>query len=105
MYSKLPVSSLESRALNNDAKAVEELHTRANAGLKRARLALERIALKINRPKQVKPQVNRPEQPNQTNTCAHIHYDWDCPCCLKQWDDGLQEILRTEDKSEPRLEY
>lgn len=44
MYTKLPVSSLETKAARGDEKARSELVSRANAGLRRATLALERLA-------------------------------------------------------------
>lgn len=48
-YTKLPVSSLETKSSRGDTAAHDELKARANAGLRRATLALERLA-KTNRP-------------------------------------------------------
>jgi hypothetical protein len=92
MYHKLPVSSLESRALNNDPRAIAELHARANNGLRRATLALERIA--GNKPR-TNP-VNTPATPKLTtpqSTCNHTHYDFDCPTCVSHWNKSFEPLI------------
>lgn len=71
-YQKLPVSSLETKSSRGDTAAHDELKARAKAGLRRATLALERLA-KTNRPNKYgqncyptnaeRKQTNRPMDP------------------------------------------
>lgn len=93
MYSKLIVSSLESRALNSDQHAIAELVSRSKQGMKRARLAIERL-LKLKLPIETRDQLlGYKYSPETILLVRQISAPCD-PAGQDSWED-LQRVTKT----------
>lgn len=94
-YNKLPVSALELRVSRGDIFAREELELRANSGMRRATLALERLGISDPPCKPTAKPIAKPA-PSNNGPCTHKYYEFECPCCVKQYNASWAEVIQDE---------
>lgn len=108
MYSKLIVSSLESRATQGDKRAIAELVSRSKQGMKRARLAIERL-LELKLPTETRDQLLGYKYSPETiqtvretirpvkHSCNHGNsLDMNCDTCRAIWQNGFEPLIAEE---------